>query len=343
VCSMAEDRDKDRFSLRIWISRWKLSIACFCLVVILLTVVHCRRQNSSPSIPQPPVPYEYNKFLAWFDRQDWDALGLKMKPSRTWFDAEMNVDKLHEWFDGEDLSLPLMASHLMNRYAFMENMMVTGDDSMQASLATHLLYLHLISPAFTQDGIIILDTGSGNGALLRLMALLGHLKGTDAKCIGFDNDDRNVQNARKLLLAEETRAEGPPAASVFKADIFQPYAVRRGLSEFGIKAMNSNGSGPIAHVIVVGAGIVTDGKPGQSRSSLALLAASSEPLRAFMDMLHPQGLLVAPICQNSPDQDGRCAANIMTFGKGVDGHIVVKRGGDSDKTFGPKKWFVLKK
>lgn len=116
-------------------------------------------------------------------------------PHESWFDVDAAIRAHFNWFEGEDMSAVAELAKHINRYAFMEDIMLNGDDSAQCSLAMHLYILQKFRKV-AKPGSTFMDAGCGTGYLLLAWNLLA---GDGSRAVGLEVDASRVALARKHL------------------------------------------------------------------------------------------------------------------------------------------------
>eukprot|EP00747_Dinoflagellata_sp_TGD_P167444 gnl/TRDRNA2_/TRDRNA2_191875_c0_seq1.p1 gnl/TRDRNA2_/TRDRNA2_191875_c0~~gnl/TRDRNA2_/TRDRNA2_191875_c0_seq1.p1 ORF type:complete len:383 (-),score=62.27 gnl/TRDRNA2_/TRDRNA2_191875_c0_seq1:75-1223(-) len=338
-------RRKDNSLKLSWSGKWAAcGVVCAVGIVLVLFLQPTRQRrdkepvagtdyskyfaDSSGALPIPPQPYQYDAFMSWFRATNWTqyASSLKMVPAASWFDVDHALKTKSEWFQGQDTSAVQKVAKSINRYLFMSEIALSGDDSTQAGMPLHLYVLQHLRDASARKGATFLDAGCGTGYLLVAWELLA---GTDARALGFDLNPATVKEARHHLAS---------------ANAVDESALQ--------KLISSSGSGPSPKFSPDGTpsfppvGQVTTGnllspekaadelgiKPGEVDAiNVGAAVGAVSDLLPLARLLRTGGLLLAPVCDAASDQPanipkGRCAELFQIFRKAEDGSIAVVPG-----------------
>jgi len=252
----------------------------------------------------PPSPYSYGTFMKWLRENDFKSVeGLKWPPEVAEFDidAAARGGKFGQWMKGHDGDTAVSVAKSINKFEFLEEIMVNGDLSTIGGPGTHLyVFRRLLGAATGVKGPTFLDAGCGPGYLLMAWVLA---TGPGSRAVGADIDEAVIAAARRHLHSEHALdasvAKIPDDASmeVHVGDALNPDPKTLGLDPGTVDAIN-----------------------------VGLAVNALEDLAPLIKLLRVGGKLLAPICrppieQSSDVPRGKCDGFLKTFQKTDDGKV----------------------
>jgi SAM-dependent methyltransferase len=246
--------------------------------------------------------------MTWLRSTDLSAVQVGWRPEVAEFDIDVasKSAKFGKYLVGEQASTTILVAKSINKYEFFGDIIRTGDLNTVGSPATHLYVLtKLLSAASGSQKPTFLDAGCGIGFLLPawMLATGGH-----GHSVGMEVDAATAASARRHLVSPD--AYDANAAGVLKGSPMEVVVA----DAFSFTDWQNIGLEPgTVDAINVGAAV-----------------ENHEQLSRLADLLRPGGLLLAPVCNSTPESsEERCDGLLKIFQKEDDGSLQ-RQAGDPD-------------
>jgi len=277
-------------------------------VVVLLTSPGSFWVSLPSGLPVPPRPYHYTEFMAWLKSTDFSHAtpALKWQPEPAEFDIDAAAHgKFQPWLKGKFADSAISVAKGINKYSFMDHIMLTGNLDVIGAPGTHLYILRrLLEAAQGSPRPTFVDAGCGPGYLLMAWALAA---GEGSRAVGIDVDEAVVASAQRHLTnideAFDKDAVGLPKDA--KMDAFVGDALDPDVRELGLK---------LGTVDAINVGLAVN------------FDSAMEDLSPLVKLLRTGGLIAVPVCSPAEEQPssipkGKCAGLFKVFRKSEDGSL----------------------
>jgi len=259
------------------------------------------------ALPQPPKPYHYDEFMTWLKQTDFSQFkqSLKWQPEVAEFDIDAAAQgKFGPWLTGSFADSAIAVAKSINKYSFMDDILLTGNLDIVGAPGTHLYVLRrLLEAAQGSAHPTFVDAGCGPGYLLMAWILAA---GEGSRAVGIDVDQMAVASAERHLRnagAFDTDAVSLPRGAetqVFVGDALNPDGRALGLRPNSVDAINL--------------GLAVE------------FESAMEDLSPLAQFLRTGGLMAAPVCNPAEEQPssipkGKCAGLFKIFVKSEDGSL----------------------